>query len=89
LKYSLFYRQTRREQIIKEELAEVNLGIDYGFFNNRITGQSTTDKESTDLLADIAVPDGANLRNRFFNVGSVRTKGVEFSIESDIVKMRI
>jgi hypothetical protein len=23
------------------------------------------------------------------NVGSVRTKGVEFSIESDIVKMRI
>jgi iron complex outermembrane receptor protein len=47
------------------------------------------DKESTDL-ADIAVPDGANLRNQgFFNVGSVRTKGVEFSIESDIVKMRI
>jgi iron complex outermembrane receptor protein len=42
-----------------------------------------------DLLADIAVPDGANLRNQgFFNVGSV-TKGVEFSIESDIVKMRI
>jgi iron complex outermembrane receptor protein len=66
------------------------LGIDYGFFNNRITGSiNYFDKESTDLLADIAVPDGANLRNQFFNVGSVRTKGVEFSIESDIVKKNL
>jgi iron complex outermembrane receptor protein len=80
--------QGYNENIKWEELAEVNLGIDYGFFNNRITGSiNYFDKESTDLLADIAVPDGANLRNQgFFNVGSVRTKGVEFSIESDIVK---
>jgi len=76
------------ENIKWEELTEINLGIDYGFFNNRITGSvNYFDKESTDLLADIAVPDGANLRNQgFFNVGAVRTKGVEFSIESDIVK---
>ena len=76
------------ENIKWEELAEVNLGIDYGFFNNRITGSlNYFDKESTDLLADIAVPDGANIRNQgFFNVGAVRTKGVEFNIESDIVK---
>ena len=76
------------ENIKWEELAEINLGIDYGFFNNRITGSvNYFDKESTDLLADIAVPDGANIRNQgFFNVGAVRTKGVEFSIESDIVK---
>jgi len=71
-----------------EELAEINVGIDYGFFNNRITGSlNYFDKESTDLLAEIAVPDGANIRNQgFFNIGSVRTKGIEFSIESDIVK---
>ena len=76
------------ENIKWEELAEVNLGIDYGFFNNRITGSlNYFDKESTDLLADIAVPDGANIRNQgFFNVGAVRTKGVEFNIESDIIK---
>lgn len=66
----------------------MNVGIDYGFFNDRITGTiNYFDKKSTDLLADIAVPDGANIRNQgFFNIGSVRTKGVEFSIQSDIVK---
>ncbi|WP_426090346.1 SusC/RagA family TonB-linked outer membrane protein [Flavobacterium sp. DSR3-2] len=76
------------ENIKWEELAEINLGIDYGFFNNRVTGSlNYFDKESKDLLADIAVPDGANIRNQgFFNVGAVRTKGVEFNIESDIVK---
>lgn len=76
------------ENIKWEELAEMNLGIDYGFLNDRITGSiNYFDKESSDLLADIAVPDGANIRNQgFFNIGSVRTKGVEFSIQSDIVK---
>ncbi|MCW2118269.1 SusC/RagA family TonB-linked outer membrane protein [Flavobacterium sp. 7A] len=71
-----------------EELSEMNVGLDYGFFNNRITGSiNYFDKKSSDLLADVLVPDGANLRNQGFNnIGSLSTKGLEFSIESDIVK---
>jgi iron complex outermembrane receptor protein len=86
--YSTARPEGYNENIKWEELTEKNVGLDYGFFNDRITGSiNYFDKKSTDLLADIAVPDGANLRNQgFFNVGSVRTKGVEFSIESDIVK---
>ena len=86
--YSTARPEGYNENIKWEELAEMNVGIDYGFFNDRITGSiNYFDKKSTDLLADIAVPDGANIRNQgFFNIGSVRTKGVEFSIASDIVK---
>ncbi|MEO8240132.1 MAG: TonB-dependent receptor [Flavobacterium sp.] len=86
--YSTARPEGYNENIKWEELAETNVGIDYGFFNDRITGSiNYFDKKSTDLLADIAVPDGANIRNQgFFNIGSVRTKGVEFSIQSDIVK---
>ena len=86
--YSTARPEGYNENIKWEELAEMNLGIDYGFFDDRITGSiNYFDKKSTDLLADIAVPDGANLRNQgFFNIGSVQTKGVEFSIASDIVK---
>ncbi|WP_366185531.1 TonB-dependent receptor [Flavobacterium ovatum] len=71
-----------------EELSEMNVGMDYGFFNNRITGSiNYFDKKSSDLLADVLVPDGANLRNQGFNnIGTLRTKGLEFSIESDIIK---
>lgn len=86
--YSTARPEGYNENIKWEELAEMNVGIDYGFLNDRITGTiNYFDKKSTDLLADIAVPDGANLRNQgFFNIGSVRTKGLEFSIASDIVK---
>ncbi|WP_418264345.1 SusC/RagA family TonB-linked outer membrane protein [Flavobacterium faecale] len=71
-----------------EELSEMNLGLDYGILNNRITGSiNYFDKKSSDLLADVLVPDGANLRNQGFNnIGSLNTKGLEFSIESDIIK---
>ncbi|MBF7092302.1 TonB-dependent receptor [Flavobacterium sp. ALJ2] len=76
------------ENIKWEELTEMNLGIDYGFFNDKITGTiNYFDKKSSDLLAEVVVPDGANIRNSgIYNVGSVRTKGVEFSIQSDIIK---
>ena len=86
--YSTARPEGYNENIKWEELAETNVGIDYGFFNDRITGTiNYFDKKSTDLLADIAVPDGANIRNQgFFNIGSVNTRGVEFSIASDIVK---
>ncbi|MFV8270699.1 SusC/RagA family TonB-linked outer membrane protein [Flavobacterium sp. GT2N3] len=76
------------ENVKWEEITETNIGIDYGLFDNRITGSvNYFDKKSNDLLAFIAYPDGANLRNAgFANIGSVVTKGVEFSIESDIIK---
>ncbi|SCX84818.1 iron complex outermembrane recepter protein [Flavobacterium anhuiense] len=86
------YRTARPEgynQNIKwEELAEMNIGVDFGFLNDRITGTlNYFDKKSSDLLADVLVPDGANLRNQGFNnIGDLRTKGVEFSLQSDIIK---
>lgn len=71
-----------------EELVEMNLGVDFGFLEDRISGSiNYFDKKSTDLLADVLVPDGANLRNQgFSNIGDLRTKGFEFSLQSDIVK---
>ncbi|MDY0987955.1 TonB-dependent receptor [Flavobacterium sp. CFBP9031] len=86
------YRTARPEgynQNIKwEELAEMNIGVDFGFLKDRITGSvNYFDKKSSDLLADVLVPDGANLRNQGFNnIGDLRTKGVEFSLQSDIIK---
>lgn len=66
----------------------MNVGVDFGFLNDRLTGTlNYFDKKSSDLLAEIPVPDGANIRNQgYSNIGSVRTKGVEFNLQSDIIK---
>jgi TonB-linked SusC/RagA family outer membrane protein len=86
--YSTARPEGYNENIKWEELAETNVGIDFGFLNDRITGTvNYFDKKSSDLLADVVVPDGANIRNQgTYNIGSVRTKGIEFNIQSDIVK---
>ena len=71
-----------------EETTTYNAGVDYGFANNRITGAlDVFYKRSKDLIVDSALPDGGNFANRGFqNIGSLTTKGIEFSINSDVVK---
>ncbi|MBD3583119.1 SusC/RagA family TonB-linked outer membrane protein [Flavobacterium selenitireducens] len=71
-----------------EETTTYNAGLDYGFFNNRISGAiDVFYKVSDKLLVDAAVADGSNFSNRAFqNVGSFTTKGIEFSINADIVR---
>ncbi len=86
--YSTARPEGYNENIKWEELTEMNVGVDFGFLNDRITGTvNYFDKKSSDLLADVVVPDGANIRNSgTYNIGSVRTKGLEFNIQSDIIK---
>ncbi len=65
-----------------ETTTTYNVGVDYGFFNDRLFG--TLDlyyRETTDLLNNIPVPAGANLTNYLTaNIGSLINKGVEFEI---------
>jgi TonB-dependent starch-binding outer membrane protein SusC len=65
-----------------------NAGLDFGLFNNRVTGSIDAFlKESKDLLFDTATPDGTNFSNSSFqNVGSFETKGIELTLGFDAVK---
>lgn len=63
-----------------EETASSNIGLDYGFMNDRIYGSlDFYQKNTTDLLAIVDVPAGANFKNEILtNVGSMVNRGVEF-----------
>lgn len=69
-----------------ETTTTYNVGLDYGFFNNRLNGSiDYFYKESSDLLAEVPYPDGANLDNYGpRNFGDLITKGVEFSVNYDL-----
>lgn len=71
-----------------EETVTTNIGLDYGLFDNRISGAiDLFHKNSKDLLVDAAVADGSNFSNRAFqNVGNFITKGIEFTLNADVVK---
>jgi len=71
-----------------EETATMELGIDYGLFNNKVSGTlNFFQKNSTDLLFTAAVPDGANFSNSIIqNIGELQIQGVELSVNTDVIK---
>lgn len=67
-----------------EETTTYNVGLDFGFLDNRITGSvDYYFRETKDLISRIPVPAGSNLTNEIFtNIGSLRNEGIEFSINA-------
>lgn len=67
-----------------EKTTAYNVGVDFGLFNNRITG--TVDwylKKTIDLLSNIKIPAGSNFSNFLdTNIGSMEAKGVEVAIQA-------
>ncbi len=80
--------QFRNELLKWEETKQTNIGLDYGFFNNRISGSVEVYKNiSEDLLSIVPIADGSNFSNKdFLNIGSFSSKGLEFTINSDIIQ---
>src|SRR5690606_34312276 len=75
------YRPTAYNPNLKwEETATFNVGIDYGFKNNRFSGSiDYYNKDTKDLLNVITQPAGTNFINEFIaNVGNMKNEGVEF-----------
>ncbi len=70
-----------------EETTTLNLGLDYGFMNNRINGQiDVYQRDTKDLINFIPVPAGTNLTNQILtNIGSMTIKGIEFNINGKVV----
>ena len=58
-----------------------NIGLDFGFLNDRITGTvEAYYRHTTDLLNDISIPLGTNFGNSVIsNIGEMVNKGIELS----------
>lgn len=76
------------ENLKWEETSQYNVALDFGLFNDRLTG--TVDayyRETNDLLATIPTAAGSNLSDLLTtNVGSVLSKGVEFSLNGALAQ---
>ncbi len=65
-----------------EETTTQNIGLDFGFLNNRINGALDLYKRVTDdLLNSVTIPTGSNFSNKLLtNVGSLENKGIELNL---------
>jgi len=68
-----------------EKTGQGNVGFDFGFYRDRISGQiDVYQKNTTDLLLDVPVPSTTGFSVQTQNVGSMTNKGVELVLNADI-----
>jgi len=66
-----------------EKTRELNLGLDFGFFDGRITGiVDLYDRLSDDLLMERRLAIESGVPNMNDNIGSVKNRGIELSLNT-------
>ena len=70
-----------------EETVTINAGLDFGFFNDRITGSfDYYDRTTNNLINFIPVPIGTNFSNSILtNVGNIKNNFYEMSLNGFVI----
>lgn len=73
-----------------ETTESYNLGVDYGFFNNRLSGSvDVYTSETQDVLVQRQLPRAGGYENVWANVGALSNKGIDISLRSINVDQRL
>ncbi len=66
-----------------ETTEQVDIGLDFGFFNNRLTGEiDYYEKNTSGLLLNVNVPRSSGFISQVRNVGKLQNRGFEFVLNS-------
>ncbi len=66
-----------------ERTTQYNVGIDYGFFNNRLTGSIDAYKTKTnDLLLEMSIPSLTGYVSTYANVGKTSGYGIDLQVNA-------
>jgi iron complex outermembrane receptor protein len=87
--YYYFLRPSAYDANIKwETTTTINLGLDFSFFNGRISGSvDAYQKKTKDLLSVIPVAPGSNFDITLLtNVGNMENKGIEFVLNTTPIR---
>ncbi len=71
-----------------EETSEINIGVDFAFFNSRLSGSlDVYQKQTDDLLGEYSVPKPPNnATTTYANSGSLQNKGIELFLQSYVIE---
>lgn len=71
-----------------EQSTTSNIGLDWGLFNNRISGGiDVYHRVTNDLLNDVTIPSGTDFSNNIVkNIGSLDNKGFEINANAVLIK---
>lgn len=69
-----------------EKSNQYDIGLDFGLFNNRISGEiDYYNRKTDDLIYNVPVPGNSGFTTKTVNIGSMSNSGVEFVLNTDNV----
>ncbi len=72
-----------------EKSDQVDIGLDFGFLKNRISGEiDVYNRKTRDLIYNVPVPANSGFSTQLTNIGSMQNKGIEFVLNTDNVVTR-
>lgn len=72
------------ENLTWEKMYELNAGVEYGLFNNRVSGEiAYYNRKSVDLIDLIYTSGIGGKRIKIGNIGDLKAQGVEFSVTTN------
>lgn len=72
-----------------ETTDELNVGVDFGFFNNRLSGSIDLYKSTTrDLLWSMSIPSVTGFSSVSSNIGKIANKGIEIQMSGKPVETK-
>jgi len=67
-----------------EKSNQVDIGLDFGILNNRISGEiDYYNRQTNDLIYQVPVPGNTGYTSKTVNIGGISNKGIELVLNSD------
>lgn len=75
---ALVPEQIANPDLTWETTAQLNVGLDFGLFDDKLSGGiDWYQKKTTDLLLSVPIPGTTGFRTQFQNIGEMENKGIE------------
>lgn len=88
-KMAASFAQVGNPDITWETTTNLNVGIEFSLFKNRLNGSiDYYNKKTTDLLFWLSIPESAGSRGYYGNIGDIRNTGVELALNGSIIRTR-
>lgn len=86
---SIIFTSKGNPNLTWEKNGKFNVGFDFGFFGERLTGSIEYYSNTTkDMLQWFTVPASLGYTGYYDNIGNVRNNGVELELRGDIIRTR-
>ena len=87
---SATFRQVGNPDITWETTTNINAGIEFSLWKERLSGGiDIYSKNTSDLLFWLSIPESSGSRGYYGNIGDINNKGIEVKLEGKIIKSRM